>query len=93
MCDLCYDKNNNVFVFVKENENGGIKGINREEITKNENISSERQISNHGKINVLNNQNNPSHINNMKTNMNNNKNNITITADKKKICCKCCVIY
>ena len=93
MCDLCYDKNNNVYIFVKENEKEGIKGINREEITKNENISSERQISNHGKINVLNNQNNPSYINNMNTNMNNNKNNISITADKKKICCQCCIIY
>ena len=89
-CDLCYDKNNNnIFIFSKENIN---EEIIREGITKNENISSERQISNHGNINILNNQKSPNQINNNNTTINN-KNNIIITTDKKKVCCQCCNIF
>ena len=86
ICDSCYDKNKNknIFMFSKE------EGINRGEIVKNENLSSERQTSNHGKINVLNNQNSPNK--NSLNNNTNNINNIVMTTDKKKVCCQCCTI-
>jgi hypothetical protein len=89
ICDKCLknNKNNNIEKNNNEKMDSSIK--KQDIVIKNENISSERKISNNIKINVLNNQTNPKQVNQI----NNYKSNISFTVDKKKVCCDCCVTY
>ena len=91
ICEQCIKDNTNPII--RKNSNKLEINLNRQEmVMNNENISSERRISNHKKINILNNQNNPI-INHQNSQTNNNKNNSIFTDDKKKVCCDCCIIF
>ena len=93
-CDKCLEKNNNsIFIFKKENPS---LRINKDDINQNNNISSERPISKNNKINIINNQIAPitnNNINNINNSHISNRSNITVTSDKKSVCCDCCILF
>lgn len=89
-CDLCVKRNSNNYIDI-------IRQESREKVSEERNMKSNNNISgyirNNEQINILNIQNQPrknSHINNN----NNDKYNIQINNDKKKVCCcENCSIY
>ena len=93
LCDDCLEKNQN-YQYLLLRENNINDRIYREVINKNNNISSERQMSNNENIkkNVLNNQILPNLNNNVNNSISFSKNNISISSEKK-VCCDCCINF